>query len=143
MNGCVNMLRDEIEICASDDVKEGGKGIRFPVTVGDAQHTGFVIRYGGIVYGYLNRCAHVPMELDWTQGEFFEGSGLYIMCATHGAIYDPETGVCCGGPCRGARLRVIKVSENEGRVVWYPDDYIKPGVDKMLDAPDFSKGSTT
>ncbi len=66
----------------------------------------FFVRYdGNRPFGYLNQCAHVPMELDWSEGKFFESSGLYLMCATHGAIYEPDTGKCVGGPCRGARLR--------------------------------------
>lgn len=115
-------------ICAADDVVEGGKGIRFPVSAGDELTTGFVIRYGGVVHAYLNRCAHVPIELDWNPGEFFEGSGLYLMCSTHGAIYEPDTGHCSGGPCRGGRLRPITVIEKESRVFWQPDNYIKPVV---------------
>ena len=86
----------------------------------------FFVRYDGKPYGYLNRCAHVPMELDWSEGQFFESSGLYLMCATHGAIYAPDTGKCVGGPCRGARLRPVQVEERdtpEGRAVfWLPDD---------------------
>ncbi len=116
----------EIWICSSQDLTEGGKGIRFPVTAGEFDTTGFVIRNDGAVYGYLNRCAHVPMELDWTPGEFFEGSGLYLMCSTHGAIYDPKTGQCSGGPCRGGRLRVINVSEKEGNIFWSPDEFVRP-----------------
>ncbi|PRC92235.1 Rieske (2Fe-2S) protein [Solimicrobium silvestre] len=116
----------EIWVCASEDVHEGGKGIRFPVTAGNDDSTGFVVRYSGVVHGYLNRCAHVPIELDWSPGEFFEGSGLYLMCSTHGAIYEPDTGHCSGGPCKGGRLRVIKVSEKEGKVFWHPDEFVKP-----------------
>ena len=26
----------------------------------------------GVVRAYLNRCAHVPVELDWVEGEFFD-----------------------------------------------------------------------
>ena len=115
-----------IWICAADDVIEGGKGVRFPVTAGDDDAVGFVIRYGGQVHAYLNRCAHVPIELDWNPGEFFEGSGLYLMCSTHGAIYEPDTGHCSGGPCRGARLRPIVVQERDGQISWQPDDYIRP-----------------
>jgi nitrite reductase/ring-hydroxylating ferredoxin subunit len=115
-----------IYICASDAVAEGGKGVRFPVTVNSEEQTGFVIRYNGIVYGYLNRCAHVPIELDWNEGDFFESSGLYLMCSTHGAIYVPDSGRCAGGPCRGGRLRPIKVFEKDNQVFWEPDDYIKP-----------------
>jgi nitrite reductase/ring-hydroxylating ferredoxin subunit len=120
------MLNTEIYICPSAEIIEGGKGIRFPVIAGKENTTGFVIRYGGVVYGYLNRCAHVPIELDWSEGEFFEGSGLYLMCSTHGAIYDPETGHCAGGPCRGGRLRAIKVIEKEQKVFWRADDFVQP-----------------
>jgi len=116
----------EIWVCASDDVIEGGRGVRFPVTAGDEDSTGFVIRYGSVVYGYLNRCAHVPIELDWSPGEFFEGSGLYLMCSTHGAIYEPDTGHCSGGPCRGGRLRPIAVIEKEQKIFWKPDNYVRP-----------------
>lgn len=117
---------DAIPICASSVLEEGGKGVRFPVTAGGEDSTGFVVRYGGVVYGYLNRCAHVPIELDWNEGEFFESSGLYVMCSTHGAIYTPETGRCAGGPCRGGRLRPIAVFEEDGQIFWRPDDYIRP-----------------
>ena len=115
-----------IVVCASNELVDGGLGGRFPVTAGSDDATGFVIRHGGVVHGYLNRCAHVPVELDWNPGEFIESSGLYIMCATHGAIYEPATGHCSGGPCRGSRLRKIQVSEVDGMIFWHPDDYIQP-----------------
>lgn len=100
--------------------------MRFPLTAGGDDATGFVVRYGGKVHAYLNRCAHVPIELDWNPGEFFEGSGLYLMCSTHGAIYEPDTGHCSGGPCRGGRLRPIVVQEQDGQISWQPDDYLRP-----------------
>ncbi|MDB5797904.1 MAG: Rieske 2Fe-2S protein [Paucimonas sp.] len=112
--------------CRSEEVVEGGRGLRFPLTAGAEQRTGFVIRYRGRVYAYLNRCAHVPVELDWNEGEFFESSGHYLMCATHGAVYLPETGRCAGGPCRGGKLRPIAVIERDGAVYWEPDEYIRP-----------------
>jgi nitrite reductase/ring-hydroxylating ferredoxin subunit len=115
-----------IPICASDSLAEGGKGIRFPVTAGGEDTTGFVVRYDGVVRGFLNRCAHVPIELDWNEGDFFDISGLYIMCSTHGAIYLPESGRCAGGPCRGGRLRPINVVEQDGQVYWQPDEFITP-----------------
>ncbi len=117
-----------IPICASAEVEEGGKGVRFPVTAGGEDRTGFVIRYDGRVYGYLNRCAHVPIELDWNEGDFFESSGLYLMCSTHGALYTPETGMCAGGPCRGGRLRPIEVFEKGDQIFWLPDDYTRPAL---------------
>lgn len=117
-----------IPICGASALEEGGKGKRFSVTAGGEDATGFVVRYGGQVYAYLNRCAHVPIELDWKEGEFFESSGLYLMCSTHGAIYEPESGKCAGGPCRGGRLRPIAVFETNGNIYWRPDDYVRPAL---------------
>jgi nitrite reductase/ring-hydroxylating ferredoxin subunit len=119
-------MANEIFICDAASLENGGKGIRFPVTLFGQDAKGFVIRYGGVVYGYVNRCAHVPIELDWNEGEFFESSGLYLMCSTHGALYIPETGRCAGGPCRGGRLRPIIVLERNNQVFWMPDENIKP-----------------
>ncbi|MBS6363343.1 Rieske 2Fe-2S domain-containing protein, partial [Burkholderia sp.] len=107
-----------------------GAGVRVDVTLRGEPVVVFFVRYEGRAYGYLNRCAHVPMELDWVEGQFFESSGLYLMCATHGAIYAPDTGQCVGGPCRGARLRPVEVDERdtpEGRAVfWMPDADLRP-----------------
>jgi nitrite reductase/ring-hydroxylating ferredoxin subunit len=119
-------MSEAIYICDSESLDEGGKGIRFPVTVDGDDLTAFVVRYGLEPRAYLNRCAHLPMELDWTQGEFFESSGLYLMCATHGALYEPDTGHCAGGPCRGGRLHAINVIEREKKIFWEPDDYVRP-----------------
>jgi nitrite reductase/ring-hydroxylating ferredoxin subunit len=119
-------MSEAIYICESESLDEGGKGIRFPVTVDGDDLTAFVVRYGLEARAYLNRCAHLPMELDWTEGEFFESSGLYLMCATHGALYEPDTGHCAGGPCRGGRLHAINVIERDKKIFWEPDEYVRP-----------------
>ncbi|CAG4906712.1 Rieske (2Fe-2S) protein [Paraburkholderia saeva] len=121
---------EAVRICASSDLVDGGAGVRHAATYGGGEAVVFFVRYDGRAYGYLNRCAHVPMELDWSEGQFFESSGLYLMCATHGAIYAPDTGRCVGGPCRGGRLRPVEVDERdtpEGRAVfWLPDEELCP-----------------
>jgi nitrite reductase/ring-hydroxylating ferredoxin subunit len=119
-----------VRICASDELVDGGTGVRYAARLGNEDVVVFFVRYDGRAYGYLNRCAHVPMELDWAEGQFFESSGLYLMCATHGAIYAPDTGKCMGGPCRGGRLRPVQVDEREtaegSAVFWLPDGELRP-----------------
>ncbi|NYH13309.1 Rieske (2Fe-2S) protein [Paraburkholderia bryophila] len=121
---------EAVRICASEELVDGGMGVRRAAKLGGGDVVVFFVRYDGRAYGYLNRCAHVPMELDWAEGQFFESSGLYLMCATHGAIYAPDTGKCMGGPCRGGRLRAVQVDEHdtpEGRAVfWLPDGELRP-----------------
>ncbi|MCZ7654849.1 MAG: Rieske 2Fe-2S domain-containing protein [Rhodocyclaceae bacterium] len=84
-------------ICASDSLANGGKGIRFEIATECGPQSAFVVRHDGKAYAYLNRCAHIGIELDWRPGEFFDDSGLYLVCATHGATYQPDTGTCIAG----------------------------------------------
>lgn len=108
-------------LCAADELIDGGIGVRFTVRVEAREISAFVVRFDGMVHGYLNQCAHVPMELDWQEGRFFDSAGLYLMCATHGATYEPDTGLCVGGPCRGAALAKLRIEEREGAVFWQPE----------------------
>jgi nitrite reductase/ring-hydroxylating ferredoxin subunit len=115
-----------VHICAATQLADGGSGVRFPLTAWGEQRTGFAVRYRGRVHAYLNRCAHVPVELDWNEGDFFDSSGSYLMCATHGALYLPDSGHCAGGPCRGGKLQPIAVLEVDGEIYWEPDESLRP-----------------
>lgn len=103
-------------ICAAADLQERGRGIRFTVERNGEQQPAFAVRYRGVVRAFLNRCAHVPVELDWMEGEFFDLSGLYLVCSTHGAAYRPESGRCVNGPCSGRGLTALAVEELDGKV---------------------------
>jgi nitrite reductase/ring-hydroxylating ferredoxin subunit len=103
-------------ICPSADLIDGNKGVRFEVECGGVKTPAFAIRFRGRVHAYLNRCGHVPTELDWNPGEFFDCSGLYLICATHGALYAPENGECVGGRCNGKGLVALSVAEFGGEV---------------------------
>jgi nitrite reductase/ring-hydroxylating ferredoxin subunit len=103
-------------ICPSQDLAERGAGVRFSVESARGPIPAFVVRYRGKVQGYLNRCAHVRVELDAQPGEFFDVSGLYLVCSTHGAAYVPESGYCIGGPCKGLRLIKLAMEEFDGGV---------------------------
>lgn len=104
-------------ICAGDELVEGGRGVRFTVDRDGVSEPAFVVRFQGRVHAYLNRCAHVPVEMDWQEGEFFDHSGLYLICATHGALYAPESGHCLGGRCNGKGLTALSVIENGGQIL--------------------------
>jgi nitrite reductase/ring-hydroxylating ferredoxin subunit len=111
-------------ICASADLVDGGPGVRFELAtepdtkVGDGGTPipAFAVRYQGRVHAYLNRCGHIPVEIDWQHGQFFDSGGLYLICATHGALYDPATGQCVGGRCNGRGLAPLAISERGGSV---------------------------
>lgn len=116
------MAADARLICASDALRDGEQGVRFTVDLGNGEKPAFVIRYRGRVHAYLNECAHVPVQLDLLPGEFFDYSKLYLVCATHGALYAPDTGRCLSSRCAGRGLKPLPVFEAKGSVFLEPDN---------------------
>lgn len=119
------MDRDERLICPGEALPEGGKGVRFRLNRLGGEERGFAVRYDGEVRAYVNECPHAFTQLDWNPGEFFDEAGLYLVCATHGAMFEPHTGLCVVGPCRGAALAKLSVREREGAVYLLDDPPLK------------------
>ena len=113
-------------LCRSDELAERGKGVLFDVVVWRQPARGFALRIDGKAVAYVNRCAHVPTELDWMPGDFLDAEGRTIVCAVHGAQYAPASGQCLGGPCGRGRLMPIELAEADGQVHWYPSRDIAP-----------------
>lgn len=107
-------------ICTASALSDGGKGIRFIIEHHGENQPAFVIRHNGVVYGYLNRCRHAPVELDWQEGLFFDSEHHYLICSMHGALYLPDSGYCISGPCRGKSLQPLSISEQDGAVYYLP-----------------------
>lgn len=110
------MAEVERLICASAALPEAGLGVRFEVEYFGDPAPAFAVRQGGRVHAYLNRCAHVAMELDWQSGVFFDSGGRDLICSTHGAVYEASSGRCLGGPCNGAPLVKLRIEERDGSV---------------------------
>jgi len=103
-------------LCPSDRLVEGGDGLRFTVAAAGGPEPAFVVRVRGVPRAYLNRCAHVPVELDWLPGRFLDDTGVAVVCSVHGALYDARDGGCLGGPCDGEGLVPIDCDEAHGWV---------------------------
>jgi nitrite reductase/ring-hydroxylating ferredoxin subunit len=114
-------------ICPVSMIESGGVAYRFQVLCGEIEQfaginadpddylPAFVIQFGHEYFAYLNRCAHVAMELDWNPGEVFDEHHEWLVCATHYAVYEPKTGRCVQGPCpKGALLRPIPITVKNG-----------------------------
>ena len=110
------MVEPERLICPSEALVERGKGVRFQVEYFGSPAPAFAVRQAGAVHAYLNRCAHVAMELDWQEGVFFDLAGRDLLCSTHGATYETRSGRCVGGPCNGSSLVKLRVEERAGGV---------------------------
>ncbi|MBH1987413.1 MAG: Rieske 2Fe-2S domain-containing protein [Burkholderiales bacterium] len=113
-------------LCASSELQEGGDAVTFEVMEFGRPAPAFAVRFDNVAVAYLNRCAHVPAEMDWQPGKFWDQDRRFIICSVHGALYDPGSGRCVSGPCPGARLHAIRLKEEGGQVHWYPSDRLQP-----------------
>ncbi|NUZ06953.1 Rieske (2Fe-2S) protein [Piscinibacter koreensis] len=113
-------------LCASDALVEKGTAVLFDVLQFREPLRAFALRFEGRVVAYLNRCAHVPAEMDWLPGEFLDSSREFIICSIHGAEYAPASGRCVGGPCGRGKLQPVEVFEQDGAVFWVPTRDITP-----------------
>lgn len=122
-------------LCRTDELAERGRAVVFDVLLWRQPARAFALRFDGRVVAYINRCAHVPTEMDWQPGEFLDAERRNIVCSIHGATYAPESGRCVGGPCGRGRLMALAVSESDGQVYWYPSRDIAPLAFDEPDAP--------
>lgn len=115
-----------LPLCASADLAERGRAFTWDVLLWGQPARAFVLRIDGRLVAYINRCAHVPTEMDWQPGEFLDADRRFILCSIHGASYAPEDGRCVGGPCGRGRLMQVVVAEHGGQACWYPSEHIRP-----------------
>lgn len=114
-----------LSLCRSGDLVEGELAVPFDVNYAGQSCRAFAVRFRGVPHAYLNRCTHVAMELDWLPNRVFDETGQWLLCASHGAAYLPDSGHCAAGPCHGALVK-IELSENNGVVFWHSAYNLKP-----------------
>lgn len=123
-------------LCPSIELEDRGRARVWDVLEYGRPARAFALRFDGAVVAYLNRCAHVPTEMDWQAGEFLDMDKRWILCSIHGASYEPADGRCVGGPCGRGRLIPVAVQERAGQVYWYPSRDIRPvPFDDPVDVP--------
>jgi nitrite reductase/ring-hydroxylating ferredoxin subunit len=101
-------------LCALVDLAEGvPRGL---TADGDEPLDLLVMRQGGRIVAYVNRCPHRGTPLDWAPDRFLAPDGQHFQCATHGARFRIADGYCVAGPCRGERLSPVAVRVEDGAV---------------------------
>lgn len=83
---------------------------------GDWPPGGFLVRVGGEVHAYLNRCPHALRPLNFRPDRFLAPDGGHIQCTAHGALFEKHTGLCIAGPCLDESLRRIAVRVTDGSI---------------------------
>jgi len=88
----------------------------FSVPCGKTELAGFLVRRNGELRAFRNRCPHTGVELNWGGDAFLDVTERFVLCSMHGALFQPEDGLCVHGPCVGRSLQTLPVRIREGRV---------------------------
>lgn len=105
-------------VCALADLPDpGARGFSPPGAAFADEY--FLVRRGGIVRAYRNCCPHAGNCLNWKPDAFLTRDQSLIMCSVHGALFDPVSGRCVGGPCPGKSLDDLPARVEDGSVVVY------------------------
>jgi len=103
-------------LCATDEVSEG-QYREFQIEH-DGEPTWLVVtRCQGRARAWFNLCPHQGRPLNFAPDRFLSDDDNRLICAHHGAVFDPENGVCVAGPCQNAQLREVTLEENEGQLL--------------------------
>lgn len=107
-------LPAEVAPCRLDELADpGARGVQARLP-GEGETACLVVRVGERVHAYRNRCPHTGAPLEWRPHQFLDGSGKWIQCALHGALFDRDTGRCLQGPCAGDALSPVPVALRDG-----------------------------
>lgn len=105
----------EVAVGRLDEIEDPGCR-EFSIGEGDWPFRGFVVRKRDAVFAYQNFCVHVGHPLNWSPNKFLTRDKSAIICASHGATYEIESGQCFAGPGSGKALRKLHVSVRDGVV---------------------------
>ena len=91
------------KLCKVSDLEDpGSRG--FSIELNSETLELFIVKINGEVVGYQNICPHTGIGLDWMPHRFLNLDQTLIICATHGALFQIDNGLCISGPCRGKKL---------------------------------------
>jgi nitrite reductase/ring-hydroxylating ferredoxin subunit len=76
----------------------------------------FVVRHQDRLLGFVNSCPHLGVPLDWVPDRFLDRERRHILCATHGALFRIQDGLCVRGPCDGQSLTPVPLTIRTGEL---------------------------
>lgn len=102
-------------LCRLDELTDPGAR-RFTFGADAQQFPMFLVRKGERVFAYVNSCPHVGSPLDFPPDRFLTPDKHHLRCATHGAVFTIDDGLCVAGPCPGARLSSVPIEIDAGTI---------------------------
>lgn len=95
-------IKRNTKICKIEDLEEN----KALVKKGEDKYLPGIIIYKNkdSIYIWLNNCPHAHLTLDIIEGRV-QSKNNDLLCANHGAKFNPITGECIKGPCKNSFLK--------------------------------------
>ncbi|QIB64971.1 Rieske 2Fe-2S domain-containing protein [Kineobactrum salinum] len=116
-------MMSQHHLCQSGVVEERATSFSFRVIKDGRIWPAFIVRFDGKAVGYLNVCAHAALQLEGRQSRLFSRDRQSLVCASHGAVYKPDTGLCISGPCKGLSLIPLNITERDDGLYFSDQEY--------------------
>ena len=107
-------------ICHFDEMREGEARAFGPFD--NSRVKAFAVRKNGCLYAYWDACPHyggTPMA--WRNNSYLNAAGDRIVCASHGAEFEIETGHGVDGAALGQSLTRAPIKTGPDGVVVFTD----------------------
>jgi nitrite reductase/ring-hydroxylating ferredoxin subunit len=105
-------VKTTVALCRAGEI--GENEARGFAPFADRRRKMFVVRRCNALHAYWDACPHygdTPMA--WRTDAYLNAAGDRIVCASHGAEFDIETGVCVSGAALGQYLKKARVETND------------------------------
>jgi nitrite reductase/ring-hydroxylating ferredoxin subunit len=109
-------LQQAQALCQAQELAEGQAQGFLPDE--DGNDSLFIVRLQGALHAWRNACPHMAgAPMAWKRHAYLSPDGKQIMCHAHGARFEPDTGLCVHGPCRGQYLQGVNLEiDVQGKV---------------------------
>lgn len=107
---------EPVFLCPADELAEG-RYREFQVEQDGQPAWLIATRHEGRPRAWLNICPHQGRPLNFAPDRFLTDDANRLVCAHHGAVFEPSGGVCVSGPCRNAALREVGIEEADRNIL--------------------------
>lgn len=103
-------------LCKTEDVPER-EARGFDTPNGEI----FITQRDGSFFAYQNLCPHLGVSLEYMEDQFLDMDKEYIICSTHGALFQVDSGECLWGPCQGEFLNKVEIKVHSDGGIYLMD----------------------
>jgi nitrite reductase/ring-hydroxylating ferredoxin subunit len=96
-------------LCKTSDIEDPGSK-SFELKIKRKTQAIFVVHKDTEFFAYINKCPHTGSPLEWQEDQFLDLDKALIMCSSHGALFQIDSGECIAGPCTGDGLEPLPIS---------------------------------